>query len=102
MAENKTVYSAYRICVHLTTGEVKEHLYPNSTNQDLKKAREAMDLISSSFTRSALDFKIFQIGNPKIIPLQYPDVVYNPSYVLYVEHGPIKKNRHGSSYLLPG
>jgi hypothetical protein len=34
-----------------------------------------MNLISNSFLKSVWDFKTFQIGDPKIIPLQYPDGV---------------------------
>ncbi len=86
-----TGLGTYKISIHLTTGQIREHVYPMSTIQEVKEVQAAMNLITNSFGKKTWNWKILQSDIPQIIPLQHPDTVYNPSYILFIEHGSWKK-----------
>jgi hypothetical protein len=75
---NQGLKTKFILCVHLSTGEKIEHTY------DLEPSDSETVKILNSITFALRKTPWFI--NPNVICLKNPDIIYNASNVIYVEH----------------
>ena len=75
--------NTFVLTVHLSTGETREHVYPISSDQvqGIKEALDLMTRISNAFRTKVWFFPF----NYNVLPLEHPSIIFNASYILYIE-----------------
>jgi len=77
--------NTFILCVHLSTGEKKEHIYtlPDNWVESFHETLDLLTRISNAFRTTKawflpLDYRFLQ--------LDYPSTIYNPSHISYIEY----------------
>lgn len=82
----------YKITIHLSTGETREHIYPYYTIKDTGDFTDTINRMTYSIARPTWFWKIIHLDYiPGILVLKYPDTTYNTSFITFFSYERISK-----------